>query len=469
MLVPSRYNHLIQVEPLSGPPAFIVTNLFFGAACFVEATVYHALLQAERDGFVQEARLPGDVRDYLLEKGYLWTEPAAEERLLQDAADALGDRDRLAAALQGGHYGFITSLYCNLACPYCFQQAHADSCGFLTPRQVDLGMEAIARCEERALALSSETATWPKISITGGEPLLRNSANLTVLSHLLQRLDERQWPFSITTNGTDLAQFVAEVEPMDHCRNIQVTLDGPRPVHDRRRRYRNGAGSFDRICEGLDAALSAGWRMTLRVNLDMSNVEQLPALAEFVQAQGWLGHGSFYAYASPVTDHGSVGGYDCPRDEADLLEALLKVIDRAPELRKAFDIRHFRGFDYVERMLVHDDPKFPVFFRCEAVMGMYIFDPHGDLHVCLEAVGDRDLRIGTYDPGWHLDGVALDRWTHRNVLAMPECSHCKIRFICAGGCSIESFNHGGRPCCMPFLREMDLAWEYFARANPDLF
>jgi radical SAM protein with 4Fe4S-binding SPASM domain len=110
-----------------------------------------------------------------------------------------------------------------------------------------------------------------------------------------------------------------------------------------------------------------------------------------------------------------------------------------------------------------------VLYRCEAVMGMYIFDPHGDVHVCLEAVGDRGLRVGTYDPEWRLENEAFARWTQRNVLGLQACRRCKIRFVCAGGCTIESFNHGNLPCCMPFLREMDIAWQYFAKSQPELF
>lgn len=468
MLFPSTYNHLVQVEADPGRPAYLVSNLLFGAACFINGAVYDALIDGERTGQVNEARLPSDMRQYLLERGFLWPGAAEEEALFAEAARLYGDRDYLAAGLQGGHYGFITSLYCNLACPYCFQAAHADSCGFLTPRQVDLGLEAIAAAEASAQVHSQGRATLPKISITGGEPLLPNKANRAVVDYLIEALEGRGWPYSITTNGTELARFVEQHRVTPHCRNIQVTLDGPAAVHDQRRRFRSGAPSFDLICRGLDDALAAGWPMTLRVNLDMSNVAYLPALADFVQRQGWLQRENFYAYVSPVTDHGPLRTADSPQDEADLLAALLAVIERAPEIRKVFDIRHFRGFDYVERML-RQNPKYPVLYRCEAVMGMYIFDPHGDVHVCLEAVGDRTLRIGTYDPVWQLDEEAFARWTRRNVLALDACRRCKVRFVCAGGCTIESFNHNNQPCCMPFLREMEIAWQYFAHTQPELF
>jgi uncharacterized protein len=307
--------------------------------------------------------------------------------------------------------------------------------------------------------------TVPKISITGGEPLLRNRRNIAALDHLVSRLIGKDWPFNITTNGTELDRYVASHVASEKCRNIQVTLDGPREVHDRRRHFRGGAPSFDRIAAGVDSALASGWKITLRVNLDMANVSTLPALATFVQQRGWLGYERFSAYVSPVTDHSSIA----LRDEADLLEALLAVVKDAPAVREVFDIRHFRGFNYVERMLVHHKPRFPVIYRCEAATGMYIFDPNGDIHVCLEAVGDAKLRVGRYDPEWALDDKAFARWAGRNVLALDHCRKCKIRFICAGGCTLESFNKGDRNCCMPFLREVEIAWQYFADTRPDLF
>ena len=267
---------------------------------------------------------------------------------------------------------------------------------------------------------------------------------------------------------TELAQFVATHEPMDNCRNVQVTLDGPREIHDIRRCFRDGKSSFDCIVEGVSVALSAGWKITLRVNLDMSNVYYLPKLAEFVQQRGWCEFDNFFAYVSPVTDHGNLGTYDRPKDEADLLLALLNVVEKAPYLRDVFDIRHFRGFNYVERILLYKDPRYPVIHRCEAVMGMYIFDPRGDVHVCLEAVGDPSLRIGTYDPEWNLDEIAEARWTQRHVLNLEQCSICKIRFICAGGCTMESFNNENTARCMPFLREMDIAWQYYVKKQPEL-
>jgi len=469
MYYPSKYNHLIQSETGDSRTLRILSNLFFGASDIVNEPVYQAFLEGEKNGEIPKKQLTESVWKHFVSKGYVWDNPEAEQALIQRGAELYGKRDLISASLDGGMYGFITSLHCNLACPYCFQRNKAKSYGFLTPKQVDFGLKIIAECEKNLTVLNKNKPTTPKISITGGEPLLQNKKNITVLEYLIEQLVELNWPYSITTNGTELAQFVANHKPTKNCRNIQITLDGPKEIHNKRRYYRNGRSSFNQIIEGLEVSLSEGWPMALRVNLDMKNVEHLPELARFVRKKGWCKSENFFAYASPITDHGNLGGYDTPKDEADLLMSVLQVAEKHPHVRDVFDIRHFRGLNYVERMLLKKDPRYPVIHRCEAVLGMYIFDPLGDVHSCLEAVGDSSLRIGTYDPELNIEEKAEARWSQRHVLNMEECSNCKIRFICAGGCTMDSINHGDSARCMPFLREMDIAWQYYARTRPDLF
>ncbi|HII91504.1 MAG TPA: radical SAM protein [Methanosarcina sp.] len=469
MYYPSKYNHIIQLKAVDGKNFWVLNNLFFGATDIINKDVYEAFIEGEVNGKIPEQYFSNEIWDHFLQKGFVWLDSSSEEDLVQSGAKTYGDRDQIAAGLNGGHYGFITSLHCNLACPYCFQKKKANSYGFLSPRQVDLGIDAINRLEERVMLINNNKKTLPKISITGGEPLLKNKENLEVLDYILEKLGDLRWPYSITTNGTELESFVTDHSPSSNCRNVQVTLDGPRNIHDKRRRSRSGISSFDQIIKGIDAALEDGWKITLRVNLDMNNINYLSELAKFVQTKGWGNFENFSAYASPVTDHGSLGGYDTPKDEADLLLATLETAEKFPIIRQIFDIRHFRGLNYVERILLEKNPKYPVIHRCEAVMGMYIFDPLGDTHVCLEAVGDPSMRVGRYDPEWKLDEKAASRWAQRHVLSIEKCNNCKVRFICAGGCTMESFNKGNNEACMPFLREIDIAWNYYAKKMPELF
>ena len=168
-----------------------------------------------------------------------------------------------------------------------------------------------------------------------------------------------------------------------------------------------------------------------------------------------------------MTDHGNLGDYQ-NQNEASLLVKLLDSIQENPEIREVFDIRHFRGFSYVEQML-NKKPRYPVFYRCEAVREMYIFDPKGDIHVCLEAVGDPSFRIGTYDPEWRMNNQSIANWSERSIVNLDKCQNCKVRFICAGGCTFEGFNYPSQVHCTPFLQEINLAWKYYAKTQPELF
>ncbi len=468
IVYPSRYNHLVRIATSNRDSVPVVCNLLFGAADVTNEEVYQLFWRGAETGVIDTEGLTPETLAHFVDHGFLWYEASAEEEVVAKLGASFGGRDEIAAGLGGGHYGFITSLDCNLACPYCFQRERADSVGFLTSRQVDLAIEAIRECEARVEALAGKP-TLPKISITGGEPLLQNGLSVEVLDYLMLRLDELGWPFSLTTNGTELGRFVDRHDVTPRCRNIQVTLDGPRNIHDLRRCFRGGQPSFDRIVAGMDSALAAGWNITLRVNLDLSNVAHLPELGFFIRDEKqWARNSKFSAYVSPVTDHGPLECDVGASDEADLLKELLGVVDGAPWLRDVFDIRHFRGFNYVEQMLVGQTPRFPVITRCEAISGMYIFDPGGNIYVCLESVGEPLRRVGRYDPRLEIDHALATRWSDRQVLKIPECGECKIRFVCAGGCAIEASNKGRDAACMPFLEEMETAWDYFGRTRPDL-
>ena len=201
MLYQSQYNHTCQLETNKGEYVWVLSNLLFGASAIINETIYKAFTEGEKNGRLSEEVLPEDTLRYFLDRKFIWSDPESEEEMVQLLSKTYGQRDQIAAGIQGGYYGFITSLYCNLACPYCFQQNKADSCGFLQPKQVDIGLETIASCEERVMSLTNGEKTLPKISITGGEPLLRSKANLEVLDYLLNRLSALHWPFSVTTNG----------------------------------------------------------------------------------------------------------------------------------------------------------------------------------------------------------------------------------------------------------------------------
>ena len=61
--------------------------------------------------------------------------------------------------------------------------------------------------------------------------------------------------FAIDTNGVLLDDRAIELAAREKM-FLQVSLDGPREIHDRYRRGVDGAGTFDRIMTGVDLLLA---------------------------------------------------------------------------------------------------------------------------------------------------------------------------------------------------------------------
>ena len=74
------------------------------------------------------------------------------------------------------------------------------------------------------------------------------------------------------TNGYDLDKYIDLIKEVKFD-FIQVTVDGPKQVHDKRRILAGGQGSYDRIMKNVELALKAGIRIHLRTNINRSNLE----------------------------------------------------------------------------------------------------------------------------------------------------------------------------------------------------
>lgn len=462
---PSKYNVLFQLKPQKDQSIFVLQNLFHGHVDFFSPPIPSLFNHLDEPTAIDVTNgSNSSVLDHLIEKGFLYRSPEEEDRMVQKYVDTARQRDIIIARHRGSQYGFLPTYTCNLRCPYCFQRKLNDQNRVMTEEMVDLAFEAIDELESKTPDLKdqlAEKAPIPGIAIAGGEPLLRSARQRRVLKRIIQCSEERRFKYSITTNGVELESFVDLFDRTSMITDIQVTLDGPEQIHDQRRPFADGRGTFQIIERGVNAALKKRLPLSLRVNLDLGNVNYLKDLAAFILESGWIDAENFHCYISPVTDNSGIGGYECITDENLLLEKILALHESEPHLAKVFDIKHFRGFDYIRKLVEEKEPKMPVLFRCEAVLGMHIFDAMGNIYVCLEASGTPQLAVGSYVPEFKLDKAKLDDWFNKDLVNLPTCSDCKVRFICAGGCAYKAFSKPDTPDCKPILEEMRMAWHHY--------
>lgn len=134
---------------------------------------------------------------------------------------------------------------CNLACGYCFQEHSGGIIGLPT-------VETILR---RVIAHNLSVDPLSKVIQIywhGGEPLLAGIDFFRAIIRLEAQYPELSFVNRIQTNGTlmtdDMARFLA-----DYQFQVGFSLDGPREIHDRYRRWRGSqSGSYEAARRGIE-------------------------------------------------------------------------------------------------------------------------------------------------------------------------------------------------------------------------
>jgi len=136
---------------------------------------------------------------------------------------------------------------CNLRCTYCSYSGKYDNQREHSDRSMDL--EKAKKCIDFFMA-RSRNAKNPSIGFYGGEPLMEIDKIKSCIDYIDDKYEGHNLSYTITTNGTILDEnFVKYAE--DKKINIAISLDGPKELHDKNRKYGDGSGSFDVIMKNI--------------------------------------------------------------------------------------------------------------------------------------------------------------------------------------------------------------------------
>jgi len=136
---------------------------------------------------------------------------------------------------------------CNLRCSYCaygggYDNQRTHSGKKMTPDTMRKSIDF--------LMAHSRGIDEVSIGYYGGESLLELDLIRESIAYINEKYDGRGVKYTLTTNGTcfndDIINFLEENEF-----NVQISIDGPREIHDKNRRYPNGKGSYDDIMDNV--------------------------------------------------------------------------------------------------------------------------------------------------------------------------------------------------------------------------
>lgn len=337
---------------------------------------------------------------------------------------------------------------CNLSCVYCFEpQTLRASRTALTSDQVDAIFKAI-----KAIS-AMEGAENAEIGLFGGEPLL--GTNYHLLEEILNTSDRENYPIAITTNGVNIEKFHPLLSRYrERISSIQVTIDGPRHIHDSRRKFTSGRQTFSKIVKGVDLLIESEIPVVIRINVDNENLPSLSEFAKFVKAKGWSSNNGVRLTLAPVNDHIDQSRLPHFLREDEMVKKISDLLKNDPQLIETFEIRMFRILGHILGVLGINALAVqvpPSFYFCETGTNQfYVFGPDDSIYPCPESIGNEDASIGSYFPSLVISEKRFSQWRDRSLFSIPKCEKCSIGPFCGGGCAYAALVRNGstsEPVC----------------------
>lgn len=133
---------------------------------------------------------------------------------------------------------------CNLRCSYCI---YSENYPYERKESSKaMSFETARKALEELVPLSNHNIM---IGFYGGEPLLNMDLIQRVITYSKERFSDKEIGFSMTTNFFNADKYLSEI--VDSGVYINLSLDGPREVHDRFRKTKTGKPTYDRIISNL--------------------------------------------------------------------------------------------------------------------------------------------------------------------------------------------------------------------------
>jgi len=212
----------------------------------------------------------------LLENGILAESFAVERSHLETSLKSLLHPSTLKLTL-------CYTAACQLRCAYCFQTGRDKS----AHHRPELREQTLSWVENY-LDQHHEVDTI-HLGLLGGEPL-SDVLQATFYIERLRALANRKelgFEISMTSNGVNLNSALMEDWSLKGLKYLRVTLDGPPDVHDSRRYFPSGRGSFHAILRNLIQVKDTGdFGIGISINLDAGNVEHVAELLDILDACG---------------------------------------------------------------------------------------------------------------------------------------------------------------------------------------
>lgn len=203
----------------------------------------------------------------LIDRWYLVAEDHDDCKLSQQLSNVARMLEAPKPHITG--YTVMTTSDCNARCFYCYELGQA---------RRHMTKETAQQVADYIIKHHGDEPI--NIEWFGGEPLF----NKPVINLIINRLKEAdiKYSSSMISNGYLMdAETVKEAHDEWNLTNIQITLDGTEQIYNRVKAYiYKGVNAYEKVMENIGCLLDAGIIVSIRMNIDKHNADDLERVAE---------------------------------------------------------------------------------------------------------------------------------------------------------------------------------------------
>ena len=342
----------------------------------------------------------------------------------------LNEIERLKVKIRRGRYSpewlyltIVPTLNCNFRCVYCYEPQKGS-------HWFKQHMTGEVRDSLKQFVLNNiKKLNLLNIVWFGGEPLLNLKCVEELNTEFANICQEHSVEFKshLVTNGYLLSKKIAQRLRKSFVQSVQITLDGPKEIHDKRRFLKNNKGTFDRIMDNIYPAVEVfgEFNVGIRVNIDHSNLEEIKYLLDLMEKREFKN--------KIIVDFGQVEFFYTDSSWGSGLKSYCitssEFAEMLPVLYRELRLRGFK-FPRVQR---------PGIANCVAeVLNAFVVGPRGELYKCWRETGNENNIVGYILPNGSLKcNFKVYKWLSFEIFDDPKCLKCKRLPICMGDAIIN--------------------------------
>ncbi len=308
----------------------------------------------------------------------------------------------------------MPTLDCNMKCLYCFEK-HRN----ISMNKNDF-IPLLKFIDKRLSKIRELSIDW-----YGGEPLLEFDTIVNLQKHInyLCHKYKTESSFSMTTNGYLLTPNICDILVGEDIKTFQITVDGPREIHNSRRFLKSGEPSFDIIVSNLSYAIKKS-TVNIRVNIDKSNIKYMKELLVSFSSYGLQSANALIFKAIVPAD--GIDRFKNTYSISEFSKVSQDVLDLAIEMgfNVYFEPRNISEFcivDLPEQWIIGAD--------------LYVYKCADHFNTQKDSIG-KILKNGSLELN---DNINL--WRSKKIFDDDDCRKCIYLPQCMGGCSLKKLIH----------------------------